>query len=141
MSFIWRKNCVYLASFWQFPGTTPLVSFNDSIDFVQQSQWFCSTIPMALFQQSAAFARCFCSFACSILAYLLDADNGNRSEDPCFCRYEDANGLRLLSEKKEPPALRRWLRPSFSSCFSICLFNFRKLCLLLFEGREVRGEG
>jgi hypothetical protein len=34
------------------------------------------------------------------MACLLDADNGNRSEDLSFCRYGDANGLRLLCEKK-----------------------------------------
>jgi len=30
----------------QFAETNPLISFNDSIDFVERFQWFCSTIPL-----------------------------------------------------------------------------------------------
>jgi len=47
-----------------------LISFNDSIDFVQQIHWFCSTIPMDLFPPSAAFASPIRRFHYFILTFL-----------------------------------------------------------------------
>jgi hypothetical protein len=57
----------------RFQETIPLISFNDSIDFVQQFQWICSTIPLNLSRHSAAFIapkRRFCRSFSAVLALL-----------------------------------------------------------------------
>ena len=54
----------------RFQETNPLISLNDSIDFVQQIHWNCSTIPLVLFLQSAIFAPPICCFHRSFLAVL-----------------------------------------------------------------------
>ena len=53
----------------QFQGTNPLISFDDSIDFVQQIHWNCSTIPLVLFRHSAAFPSPVHRFRRFILAF------------------------------------------------------------------------
>jgi hypothetical protein len=46
----------------RFQETNPLISFNDSIDFVHQLQWIRSTISMDLFRHSAVFVAPICRF-------------------------------------------------------------------------------
>jgi hypothetical protein len=56
LSFFRGQNTRITPSFWQFAGTNPLKSLNESIGFVQQFHWFRSTNPLISFQQTAAFA-------------------------------------------------------------------------------------
>ena len=56
LSFFRGQNTRITPSFWQFAGTKPLKSLNESIGFVQQFHWFRSAIPLISFQQTAAFA-------------------------------------------------------------------------------------
>ena len=59
----------FLSQNCRFQETAPLVSFNDSIDFVQQSQWFRSTIPLILFQKTAVFISFIRHFSCIKVAF------------------------------------------------------------------------
>ena len=59
----------FLSQNCRFQETNPLVSFNDSIDFVQQSQWSRSTIPLILFQKTAVFISFIRHFSCIKVAF------------------------------------------------------------------------
>ena len=59
----------FLSQNCRFQETTPLVSLNDSIDFVQQSQWIRSTIPLILFHKTAVFISFIRHFSCLKVAF------------------------------------------------------------------------
>jgi hypothetical protein len=59
----------FLSQNCRFQETNPLISFNDSIDFVQQSQWSRSTIPLILFQKTAVFISFIRHFSCLKVAF------------------------------------------------------------------------
>jgi len=57
-------SAVFASSFCQFQQTKPPFPRNESIDFVQQFQWICSTISMDLFGNSIGFVSSFCRLCC-----------------------------------------------------------------------------
>jgi hypothetical protein len=58
-----QRNC-------RIRETIPLISFDDSIDFVQQFHWFRSTIPLTLFPEIAKMASAIQRFSPLILQLL-----------------------------------------------------------------------
>ena len=57
-------SAVFDSSVWLFQQTKPPFSRNKSIDFVQQFHWFCSTIPLTLFDDSIGIVYRNCRFSC-----------------------------------------------------------------------------